>query len=469
MKPSLVLLSIALAGCVHFPPSVSLVSIAPQADELIFHDVAVFTGTSSELLAHRDVLVRDGRIISVLPTQALALAATKATVFEGAGKTLMPGLIDAHTHPTGSGAPFYRLEVPDVKRNLQAELYSGVTTVFVAGGNPIELRDLAEQIDGEKLIGPRILHAGRIVTKRDGYPPVMIKELVPWPLAGFAADDFAAQVSGAKEAREAVRKNLAAGASFVKIAVTELPDHSPRLNQTEIEAAVEEAHRASKKVVAHVDSAEDALLCARAGVDALWHDVQLDALTPGQVKLLAARIHTLVPTLSTFDAFDALLDGNIKPSPLLRQTESPALIQSLLEARQHVAEIPPRLLVWMKKLHANHEGRRANVRALHEAGVTILVGTDANGADGSFPASIHDELRALGESGLGNAEVLLGATSRAARFLDADPNYGTIEAGKSADLLLLDGNPLADLGATARISAVVARGRVIDRGPGFAK
>src|SRR6202042_2785790 len=105
-----------------------------------------------------------------------------------------------------------------------------------------------------------------------------------------------------------------------------------------------------------------------------------------------------------------------------------------------------------------------NAKDLFDAGVTILVGTDADGADGAFPANIHEELIALHEAGLANADVLLGATSRAAQFLEAAPDYGTIEPGKSADLLLVEGDPLADLSATSHIVAVVARGRALERG-----
>lgn len=462
-------LSLGAAACVHFPPSVKLVSLAPPSEAIVFHDVAVFAGTSNELLAHQDVIVRAGRIASVAATQPLeALDAKGARVFEGAGRTLLPGLIDVHTHPTGSGAPFYRIEVPDKERNLQAELYVGVTTIAVAGGDPVELRELSRRIESGQLLGPRLLYAGRIITKKGGYPPVLIQQLVPWPFAQMTIDEFVAQVDTPEQAREAVRTNLGAGATFLKLAVTQLPDRSPRLDQAEIEAAVAVAHEEHRKVVAHVDSAEDALLCARGGVDALWHDVQIDRLDEAQVREIAAHIHTVTPTLSTFDALDALIDGDLHPSALLRATESPALIQSLLDGPRHRQEIPPPLAAWMMKLHANHAGRRANVKALHDAGVTILVGTDADGADGSFPAAIHDELRALTEAGLSNADALLGATSRAARFLDAGADYGTIESGKVADLLLIDGDPLAGIGATAQIVAVLARGKVIERGPGYA-
>jgi len=459
--------SLLTAACIHIPPSRELVAYEP-AGAILFHDVSVFAATSNESLAHQDVWVRDGRIASLGPTQPLA-AADGVRVVEGAGKTLLPGLIDVHTHPTGSGAPFYRMELPDEPRNLQAHLYVGVTTIDVAGGDPDKLRDLSRDVESGKIPGPRMFYAGRIISQKDGYPADMVKKLLPFPISTMATNQFTAQITTPEEGRAAVRDNISKGTAFAKVAVTELPDTAPRLDAAELAAIVDEAHQHHQKVVAHVDSASDALLCARTGVDALWHDVQLDKLDPAQVAEIAAHIHTVAPTLSTFDAFDGLTDGTIAPSALLRQTESPGLVQSLIDAPKHIHEIPPELGAWMARLHANHAGRRANVKALHDAGVTILVGTDANGSDGSVPASIHEELVALHEAGLENSEVLLGATARAARFLDANADYGTIEPGKVADLLLVDGDPLADIHATAQIALVVSRGRVVKRLPGFAQ
>jgi imidazolonepropionase-like amidohydrolase len=460
-----VLPALLLVGCIHFPPSIRLVAVEPQKD-LLFHDVAVFTARSNESLQHQDVLVRAGSIVSIAPTTAALPRG--ARVIEGRGKTLLPGLIDVHAHPTGSGAPFYRLEYPDQERNLAAHLYVGVTTIYDPGGDPEELGKLSKRIESGELPGPRLIYAGRIITEKGGYPGVMIDQLLPWPVSRVASRRFSQEIATEDQAREAVQQNLAAGASFIKVAVTELPEHTPRLDAALIAAVVDAAHEAGKKVVAHVDSADDALLAARSGVDALWHDVQLDALAPAQAHEIAARVRTMAPTLSTFDGFDSLLDGTIHPSPLLRATESPQLVQSLIDAPNHVNEIPPDLKAWMERLHRNHQGRRDNVRALRAAGVTILAGTDANGADGSFPADIHDELVDLTQAGLSNADALLAATSRAARFMEDDPGYGTIEPGKSADLLLVNGDPLQDIHATAEIALVVSRGRVIDRGPGFA-
>ena len=463
--------ALALTGCVHIIAPTDLVTVQPSTPALVFHDVNVFTATSHEALAHQDVVVRGGRIASVEPTVALD-DETRAVwshnrIIEGAGKTLLPGLIDVHSHPTGTGAPYWWVELPDAKRNLEAHLAVGVTTIYAPGGDLSQLSKLARDVDSGRIDGPRIKYAGQQITAAGGYPSTMLHALLPWPLADMADAGFTIGVHNATEARLAARRNLEGGASFVKVMVTRLPDaNTPRLSEDELAAVVDEAHLHHRKVVAHIDDADDALLCARVGVDALWHGVQLDTLTPAQVTELTASIHTMAPTLGTFDRFEDS-DATFAPSPLLQQTEPAAMLAQLGDANAHHDDKPAALTAWLQRLEANHAGRRANVKALHDAGMTLLVGTDANGADGSFPASIHDELLLMHEAGLDNAEVLLGATAYAARFLDAAPEFGTVEPGKIADLLLVDGDPLADLHATSHIALVVKGGHIVDRLRGF--
>jgi imidazolonepropionase-like amidohydrolase len=463
--------AVALSGCVHVIAPTDLVTVQPTTPVLLFHDVNVFTATSHDALPHQDVVVRGGHIASVEPTVALdddtRATWSRARIIEGAGKTLMPGLIDAHSHPTGTGAPYWWVELPDAKRNLEAHLAVGVTTIYAPGGDLALLHKLARDVDSGHIDGPRVFYAGQQITAAGGYPTTMLHALRPWPLADMAIAGFTREVHNATEARLAARRNLEGGASFIKVMVTRLPDeNTPRLSEDELAAIVDETHLHHKKVVAHVDDANDALLCARMGVDALWHGVQLDTLTPAQVTELTSRIHIMTPTIGTFDRFEDS-DAPFVASPLLQQTEPASVLQQLGDAQAHHDDKPAALSAWLKRLEANHDARRANVKALHDAGMTMLVGTDANGADGSFPAAIHDELVLMHEAGLDNAEVLLGATAYAARFLTSSPDFGTVEAGKVADLLLVDGDPVADLHATAHIALVVKGGRIVDRLRGF--
>ncbi len=458
--PALVAL---LSACVHSVDVRTLVKPEYEARDILFHDAAVFTALSPSLLEHHDVRVHEGRIISVSPTQA---APADVKVIECAGKTLMPGMVDVHGHPTGTGSPFYWLELPKPEHNLEAHLYAGVTTVYAPGGDPEALKALQTKVDRNVIAGPRFFYAGRMIGHAGGYPVSMINELLPPILRGIAADEFVAQVHNAAEARAAAEANLKAGASFLKVAITQLPDASaPRLTADEIRAVTDVAHAAHVLVVAHVDSAEDAELALNAGVDALWHNVQLDALTPEQVNAFR-KFKAVAPTVHTFDVFEQFDDSSFKARRLVRETESEGVIQAIKDADLHKKDMPPSLMTWLKNLKAHHADRIANVKKLHDAGITLLVGTDANGSDGSFPAQMQEELLALRDAGIAPAEILLGATSRAAAFLFGDQaDFGSIAVGKRADLIVVEGNPLADLEVMNQLSVVMANGRLMTRIP----
>ncbi len=454
--------ALVLAGCLASYDYPELVARPPaEPAPLLFRDVRVFPATGPEALEHQDVGVAGGKILFVGPTGATPLPGAK--VIDGAGRTLLPGLVDFHVHLTGAPSTPWEPTLPDVEFNGRALLRAGITYAVDMGGDEDELRALAAREASGDWLGPRFRYAGRILTPEGGYPESMVKGLLPWPLGSIAAGRFAAPVDGPAEAKARAEAHLAAGASHLKVAVAQVPFETPVTDAAMLEAIVAAADAAGVKVMAHADTAEHALLAARAGVDVLVHGTHLGELTVEQAKELAARKVAVVPTLDVWDRLDRLRAFEWAPTAAERALYPADFLAQFTPEAAREQSLREDFLRWLDELRAGADRRREAVRRLHEAGATILVGSDGAGSVACLMGATYlDELRLLVEAGVPPADVLLGATSRAARLLEPEPDFGTVEPGKRADLVLVDGDPLADVGAVSRTVLVVKGGVPLD-------
>ncbi|MBL9037303.1 MAG: amidohydrolase family protein [Archangium sp.] len=462
--PSLFVALTLTAGCVVHLPTQRVLVAERAASRIVIHDTSVFTATSTEVTPHHDVIVHRGRIEAILPA-GTAPALPGDLTLDGRGKTLLPGLVDMHAHVTLSAAPPWYLALPDVEHNLQAHLYAGVTTVNDLGGAVESLHDARRRIAEGDWLGPRLFFAGTYLTRDDGYPASMLRLVYGKLAAWLTEDELVTGVETPEAAALAVRRHWADGVTMIKIIVAELPHGAPRLTPEQLDAIVAEAHGLGLKVAAHVDSLDDALLAAAHGVDWLAHGVVTSALSPENAQRLAASGIIVAPTLAIYDNICQLVEQPYVVSPMKAASEPPELLERFSADDVRDAKLDPGFAKWIDAIELNRAQRKKNALALFQAGVPLVVGTDAQGAVATFAADIHEELRLLVEAGIPNAEVLLGATSRAARLLQAEPPFGTIEPGKSADLLLVDGDPLTDITATSRIAEVIVRGRLLTRAP----
>lgn len=454
------MLALLLLGCFSRLETRELVRLGPVEPVLLFHDVSVFPATGPELLRHQDVLVREGRIASVEPTGPPAPEG--AVVIAGAGRTLLPGLVDAHVHVGGEPGPPWAAVVPDPEFHLQAWLYSGVTTVFDLGGEAAELEALAAKADSGALPGPRIRHTGRPITAPGGHPIPFTKVLAPWPVDALIVAGVPT-AADPDEGRAAIARQLALpGVAFAKIVCDRVPDDGPRLDDATLQAMVETAHAAGKRAFVHVGSAEDALSAVRAGADVLAHTTYRSRLSPAEVAEIAASGVPVIHTLVAFDGFHRVANGIFEPTPLEREILPAGFLAEVAGQAGSRLGAWPGLPELIAGLEAHHPDLAANVAALHAAGSPVIVGSDSV-LPAIWPGSaLHTELRLLVEAGVPSADVLLGATARAAALL-GETEYGTIEAGKSADLLLVEGDPLQDITATTRIVEVIRAGRRVER------
>ncbi len=300
----------------HLPKYGELVA-APERPprRILIKDVRVFSGLKPSADEHQDVFIEDGRIAQA--------AGPADLVIDGHGLTLLPGFVDMHAHLTLSGAPPWYAALPNPEHNAQAHVYAGVTTVLDAGGDPDEIVSLRNKLR----VGPRIYFAGPHLTVPGGYPLDMLRDvygrLAYWKLSG----SHSIGVESIEQLERIIDRTHAQGGTFIKLMIATIPPSgAPRLSNEMVRAAVKRAHATGMKVMAHIDTADDALECAHAGVDLLAHGVEAPALTEAQAREIAASGIHVEPTLVNYERFDELADGHYKGSAIERDSESPDVL-----------------------------------------------------------------------------------------------------------------------------------------------
>jgi imidazolonepropionase-like amidohydrolase len=445
---------------VGFGPQLQTATLvrAEPATPILFRDVAVFIGTEETARPHQDVLVRDHRIAALAPTGSIP--SEGARLVDGRGKTLLPGYIDAHSHIIGSGAPPWAPYRLDDAHNLEAYLYSGVTTVYGLGGLAPKLRTLRDRVRSGELPGPDLYFTHLPITARGGHPLVVGKELLPWPLGRLAAGVFP-QPRGPAEAEQAVRDTVRQGVDFIKLTLDRLPPSAPELDEATVRAVIAAAHRHNRLVFVHIGTYEDARLAAAAGADVLAHGVYRGRLSEAQARALAGYHIPLSFTLAGWQVTAEIAQGRFQPSALDEASCPPPILDALRgESGKRFAETP-KLGEFAAAVVQNQDNWEHNLRLLHAAGVPLLIGTDTP-LPGIFPgSSFHHELQRSQRAGIPAAALLRAATSTAARMLHLD--RGEVAVGKRADLVLVVGDPLADVTAAAAIELVVADGQPLRR------
>lgn len=448
-------LRIGLGPEVPTPP---LVEVRAAPATLLFRDVSVFTGTSPVARPRSDVVVQGGRVIAVRPTGEPPPAG--AEIVEGAGRTLLPGFIDAHTHVIGSGGGPWAPSRTSDAHNLEAYVYSGVTTTFALAGLASEFASLEKAMSAGKLIGPRLWYTHTPITAPGGHPLLVGRELFPWPMSSIMAA-MIPQPATPAAAEAVVADTVSHDVHFVKAIVDSLPPSAPVMREDVLRALADASHRRKKKLFVHIGTIDDALKAARAGADVLAHGIYRGPVKPAEAEEIARLKVPLIFTLAGWVRTAAIARGAFAPSALDRATAPASILESLQGDAGRIFCMDGAMGEFGAALVDNERFWKDNVRTLHAAGVTMLVGTDSP-LPGVFPgSSYHEEMRLLVEAGIPPGEVLLGATARAADVLGLD--VGRVEEGRPADLVLVKGDPLTSIADAAAVEMVVLRGKVVKR------
>lgn len=434
----------------------------PPVDALLIRHVGVLDVAAGRRIADRDVLVRGDRIAAIGLGGDLP-APPGAVEIDGGGATLLPGLIDAHGHVAIDSAPSWESGLADAEANLRAFLYAGVTTVLDPGDGSGEAVTRRERIARGELLGPRIYTAGRLVTAPGGHPIPLLETSLPWWLEWYVIPRVADPIGSPEAARRIVEARAEADVDFVKLIVDRIPQTAPRMDVATLDAAVGETHARRLRAIAHIGDVRDALDTGRAGVDAWMHGIYKERIPDELIGELAGFGIPMVPTLTVWHSFADIGHGPRVPTKLERETV-PAAVLASFDTPPSDSALLEAFSPYLDLLDAKRAVWADNVRRLHAAGVVMLAGSDTQ--SGVFPgAGLHREIAYLHEAGLTRAEAIRAATLAPARFLTArdDPDFGEVAVGKRADLLLVSGDPLADLDALADIRAVILGGAPLER------
>jgi imidazolonepropionase-like amidohydrolase len=435
-----VLLLTAAVGCVT--------ARAVEQTSIAIRNVTVVPMTETATMSSQTVIVRDGKIAQIGPTSEVRVPAG-ATVVDGTGKYLIPGLFEMHAHTSKTRASALGLYV-----------VHGVTTIRDQGSEHAEVLRWRREIRAGTRVGPRMLIAGpyleslRNIERMRRDPPESRVE--PFERARIP-------VGSPADARRVID-------SLARLELDHFKVRTVQDRETYL-ALTAAAHAHGKRLVGHVTFSSPALFL-EARQDGIDHGfpIAIDSL-PREERMafwreLAARDVGVVPTLVTatqsvfrpLEYFQALVSDTGASVHPLRPYLSKFMI---LDWREQVEEVTPQRRAYFERYWPV---ALKHVREMREAGARIMAGSDVAVLT-IFPgATLHDELRLFVDSvGMSPMEALARATRESAEWLRLGDSVGTIEAGKVADLVLLDANPLEDISNTRRISAVVLRGRLFQR------
>jgi imidazolonepropionase-like amidohydrolase len=389
----------------------------------LIRDVQLIDGTGAAPVAGQSVVIEGSKVSWIGPTQS-APAFTPERVIDGGGRTLLPGLINAHVHLCNDGAPDLFAQVMGdsiplatlrAARNARLTLESGVTTVRDCGAANNIVIELGRAIADGLIDGPRVRAAGRVITMTGGHGHFIGRE-----------------ADGPDAVRQATRAEIKEGADFIKVMATGgvlTPGVDPgntALQLDELRVVADEAHNSGRRVTTHAIGNAGIKNALRAGIDSIEHGFYLD---DEALDLAVSQGTFLVPTLI---AIASIIDNGVD------------------------AGVP----AWVvAKAAEQAEANRAGFKAAVDSGMKVAAGTDA-GTPFNRHYDMAREMAMMVRFGLTPMQAITAATRNSAENLDVLHSVGTIEVGKLADLLLVDGDPSVDIESMSRVVLVTKDGTV---------
>ncbi len=460
----------------------------PGAPVTVFKGATLVDGTGSPAVIDAVLLVREGRIACAGPAAACPIPAGAATV-DLSGRWITPGLVDAHVHfaqtawadgrPDGMNvtqdypyAAVVASQFANAATTYRSYLCSGVTAVFDVGGFPWSWTLRGDASRG--VVVPRGAAAGLEAPHVAAAGP-----LLTWvaPRMDLPAEQVMVRVTTPGQGREVVRYLAGFQSDAVKVWFLGVPEN-PRPgmpSRDEVDAWVnavgEQARALGLPLIVHATSLREAKLAVRAGAHLLVHSVSDEAVDEEFLALAREQGTIYTPTLIVGENWWAMSEAAFKrQAPVLDDPHGcvdPATRAKILSTpRYHdhpaVARLTEERVDARRQDLARQRRQMAdNLRRVHEAGITIAMGTDAGNPFTVHGPSVYAEMERMQEAGLEAADVLVMSTRNGARAMGRQQDIGTLEAGKVADFLVLTQDPLQDVAAFRSVTHVARSGRLL--------
>ena len=451
----------------HLGTNQALFRQLQRSDRFLIRNTRIFTG-DGKIIENGSVFVVEGKIAEIYEGVAPDPEQIKAEVVEGAGKTLLPGLIDAHVHLAASGGVSGGGGDNDYQAAMQhsaaALLYSGVTAARSVGDGLDASLKLRKAIASGARLGANLFVCGPMFTAEGGHGTEFVEHL-PAAIKNSVKAQLVRTPKTPEEARKQVRELKTAGVDGIK-AILEAGWGEgmlfDRLDLLLVRAVAEEAHAQHLPLATHTGDARDVADAVEIGSASVEHGSWRDELPDRLLERMAHDGVYLDPTLAVGEAYALYFSG--KPdglgSSLVQQVVS---AQALKNTREFVGSGKSANAARAEQFQRALDQARNNLIRAWKAGVPLVMGSDSGNPMVFHGPSLHRELQLWVQAGIPIPVALQAATSNAAKLLGAGKRIGAIRKGLDADLLMVDGNPLQEIAATERISLVVLKGERIRR------
>jgi imidazolonepropionase-like amidohydrolase/ABC-type multidrug transport system permease subunit len=433
----------------------------------LIQNARIFVG-NGKLIESGAVLVKGGKIAEVYDGSFPDAKTLNAEPIDAAGKTVLPGLIDMHVHLGAPGGFYDDWSKYDpskaYERALESYLYCGVTAVRSAGDKLDDMLKLREEFNSGEKLGSELYFCGPLFTAEGGHGTEYSKRLPAFARAGFDAQ-FLRIPKTQDEARQQVDDLAAKGVNAIKgILEAGVPGHTfNRMNLDLLRAVVAEAHAKKLPASIHTGDSRDVIDAVALGADSIEHGSFRDEIPDAIIAEMAARGIAFDPTLCVAEGFTDFSEGKtdllkrslvqqVATKELLAGTEHAATSGEFKSFREQLARYPMSVEL----------GDRNLLKAWH-AGVLLITGSDAGNFLVVHGPTVQHEIELWVAAGIPPTVALQAATLNAAKLLRADKRIGTIEKGKEATMLIVDGNPLQDVRALSSVSVVLLKGERVNR------
>ncbi len=413
----------------------SFQGLAAQEKPIAIIHTRIIDGVGGAPTEDGTVILRGSKIEYAGPSATAAIP-RDAQIMDAKGKSVMPGLADMHVHVQG-GWDGISVDLLGYQRYLNAMLYSGITTLLDTGNYQPWILQLRQEVASGHLLGPRIYCTGAMIDASDP----------AWP-------DLAYALSSRAQIPEFVQRDKRASVDLIK-AYANLSDRMLR-------NLVEEAHKEKIRVVIDQWERNGSPDLVRTGIDGFAH-APTRKMPTDDIQLIREHGLFVITTLvvEEYSGRRRLADLRFLDELLIVETTPPWFLTELrTEATRTLSDAEKKDA---EKSAAGFEEMKRNVKKLLDAGVLLAAGTDAPYPGVFQGEAIHHELELLVEAGMTPLQAIRTATFNAAQIMHAEQEWGSLQPGRVANLVIVAGNPAARISDTRKIETVIMNGKVLDR------